>query len=61
MAKQGRPGIPYDKFVVVWEELLQENRAGTNIAHDLLGGSKSTIATYRERYERENHPRKSRL
>jgi len=53
MAKQGRPGIPYEKFVVVWEQLLHEGRAGTNMAHDLLGGSKSTIATYRERYERE--------
>jgi chromosome segregation ATPase len=53
MAKQGRPGIPYEKFVLVWEQLLQEGRAGTNTAHDVLGGSKSTIATYRERYERE--------
>lgn len=53
MAKQGRPGIPYDKFVEVWEQLLSEGRAGTNTAHDLLGGSKSTIASYRERYERE--------
>ncbi len=53
MTKQGRPGIPYEKFVVAWEQLLQEGRAGTNTAHDVLGGSKSTIATYRERYERE--------
>lgn len=53
MAKQGRPGIPYEDFVVVWEQLLQEGRAGSNTAHDLLGGSKSTIAAYRERYERE--------
>ena len=47
MAKQGRPGIPYEDFVVVWEQLLQEGRAGSNTAHDLLGGSKSTIAAYR--------------
>jgi chromosome segregation ATPase len=53
MAKQGRPGIPYDHFVKAWEQLINEGRAGTNAAHDMLGGSKSTIATYRERYERE--------
>jgi len=51
--KHGRPGIPYEKFVEVWEQLLKENRAGTNAAHDVLGGSKNTIAAYRERYERE--------
>ena len=53
MAKQGRPGIPYEKFVAVWEQLLQQGRAGTNAAHDILGGSKGTITGYRERYERE--------
>lgn len=53
MPKQGRPGIPYEKFVAAWEQLLQDGRAGTNTAHDALGGSKSTIAAYRERYERE--------
>lgn len=53
MAKQGRPGIPYEKFVEVWESLIEEGRAGTNAAHDILGGSKSTIASYREKYERE--------
>lgn len=53
MAKQGRPGVPYEKFTEVWENLIKEGRAGTNTAHDLLGGSKSTIASYRERYERE--------
>ncbi|OHE78668.1 MAG: hypothetical protein A3F67_07035 [Verrucomicrobia bacterium RIFCSPHIGHO2_12_FULL_41_10] len=53
MAKHGRPGIPYEKFVEAWEQLLHENRAGTNAAHDVLGGSKTTIAAYRERYERE--------
>jgi chromosome segregation ATPase len=53
MAKQGRPGIPYEQFVQAWEQLINEGRAGTNAVHDILGGSKSTIATYRERYERE--------
>lgn len=53
MAKPGRPSIPYEKFIEVWEQLLTEGRAGTNIACDILGGSKSTIAAYRERYERE--------
>ena len=53
MAKQGRPGIPYEKFVEIWVRLIDEGRAGTNVAHDILGGSKSTITAYRERYERE--------
>lgn len=53
MAKQGRPGIHYEKFAQVWEQLLSEGRAGTNTVHDLLGGSKSTIAIYRERFDRE--------
>lgn len=53
MPKQGRPGIPYERFTEVWEQLLAENRAGTNAAHAILGGSKTTIATFRERYERE--------
>jgi len=51
--KSGRPGIPYQSFVEVWEQLLNEGRAGTNAAHAILGGSKSTIASYREQYERE--------
>ncbi len=53
MAKSGRPGIPYEQFVATWEQLMEEGRAGTNAAHDILGGSKGTIAAYRERYERE--------
>lgn len=53
MAKPGRPGISYEAFVGVWEQLLDEGRARTNAAHDILGGSKSTIAAFRERYERE--------
>jgi chromosome segregation ATPase len=61
MAKQGRPGIPYEKFITVWEQLLQEGRAGTNAAHDILGGSKSTIATYRERYEGEKNSKELSL
>lgn len=53
MAKQGRPGISYEKFVEVWEQLISEKRESTNTALDILGGSKSTIITHRERYERE--------
>ncbi len=53
MAKAGRPGISYEQFVSTWEQLVEEGRAGTNAAHDILGGSKGTIAAYRERYERE--------
>lgn len=57
MANKGRPGIPYEKFVEVWESLIKEQRATTNAAHDILGGSKSTIASYRERYERDKSSR----
>ena len=57
MAKPGRPGIPYEKFVEVWEQLLTEGRAGTNVVCDILGGSKNTIAAYRERYDREKASR----
>lgn len=57
MAKQsrsnGRPGVSYEKFVEVWEQLLEKGLAGTNAARDFLGGSYSTIITFRERYERE--------
>jgi hypothetical protein len=53
MAKPGRPGIPYERFVQTWEQLIQEGRAGTNAALDILGGNKITIAAFRERYERE--------
>jgi hypothetical protein len=47
MEKQGRPGIPYEKFVEVWEQLIKDRIARTNGAQDKLGGSKSTIASYR--------------
>lgn len=53
MAKQRQSNLTYDQFVEVWEQLVKEARAGNNVAHDILGGSKSTIATFRERYERE--------
>lgn len=46
MAKRGRPGIVYENFVEVWEQLIKEERAGTNTAHELLGGTKSTIAAF---------------
>ncbi|WP_119344421.1 hypothetical protein [Facilibium subflavum] len=52
--QKGRPGIPYEKFVEVWEQLIEEGKAGTNAIHELIGGSKSTIAAYRERYEQEH-------
>lgn len=53
MAKQGRPGISYEKFVEVWEQLIYEKRESTNAVLEILGGSKSTIIAYRERYERD--------
>lgn len=53
MMKAGRPGLAYEEFKAVWDELLREGKEGTNAAHNILGGCKSTIASYRERYERE--------
>lgn len=53
MAKRGRPGISYEQFVGTWEQLLDEGRAKTNEVLETLGGSKSTISDFRERYERE--------
>src|SRR5687767_9818902 len=61
MAKRGRPGIPYEQFVETWEQLLKEGRAGTNAAHDILGGNKSTIVAFRERYERDKSSRELSL
>jgi len=53
MTKRGRPGVSYEKFVEAWEQLIKENRASINVALDAIGGSKGTIAAFRERYERE--------
>jgi len=53
MTKQRKSNLTYDQFVEVWEQLINDHRAGNNVAHDILGGSKSTIANFRERYERE--------
>ncbi len=61
MAKAGRPGIPYETFVEVWEQLSDEGRAGTNAALAILGGSKATISSYRERYEREQASKEQSL
>jgi hypothetical protein len=48
-----RPSISYEQFVETWQQLEMEGRAGTNTALDRLGGNKSTIIAFRERYERE--------
>jgi chromosome segregation ATPase len=53
MTKHGRPGISYEKFIEVWEQLIKENSASINSALTIIGGSKGTIAGFRERYERE--------
>lgn len=56
MIKRGRPSIPkitYESFVEVWEQLQAEGRASINAVQNTLGGVKSTIGAYRERYERE--------
>lgn len=53
MAKLGRPGIPYEKFVEAWEQLAHEGRASINQVQDRLGGNKGTLAAHHERYERE--------
>lgn len=57
MTKSGRPGISYEKFIEGWEQLIKENRASNNVARDTIGGSKGTIAAFRERYEREQSSR----
>jgi chromosome segregation ATPase len=51
--KQGRPGIEYNAFVTVWQELLNEGCATLHHALDRLGGSRSTLLRHRERYEQE--------
>lgn len=53
MAKLGRPGIPYEQFVETWQQLLKEERANVTNILAILGGSRSTITNYHERYERE--------
>jgi hypothetical protein len=53
MTMSGRPGVPYKKFVEIWEQLVVDGKASNNAAQQLLGGSKSTIGSFRERYERE--------
>lgn len=53
MAKRGRPSIKYENFIEVWEQLTEEGRASINAVQNTLGGDKSTINGYRERYERE--------
>jgi chromosome segregation ATPase len=53
MTKLGRPGISYENFIEVWVQLIKENRASINSALAIIGGSKGTIAGFRERYERE--------
>lgn len=52
--KVGRPlSVTYEQFTPVWEQLINGGRATTNAAHDMLGGGKSTIAGFRERYEQQ--------
>ena len=50
---RGRPSIDYGTFVETWEDLLKEEVASITAAHSRLGGCKSTLAKFRERYERE--------
>jgi hypothetical protein len=51
---KGRPGVSYEQFFPLWEQLLNEGKARNNTACELLGASKGTIAKYRERYEQEH-------
>lgn len=53
MTLRGRPSIPYDRFVELWETLVTEGRASINAVQNSLGGDKSTIKAYQERYARE--------
>ena len=59
--KRVRPGITYEQFVKTWEQLAKEGRAGTNAVLEVLGGNKSTIAAFREQYEREKYTRELAL
>ncbi len=54
MVKQSSSGITYEDFATVWKQLMEEGRANDEAAHDILGGSRSTIEAFREQYEREN-------
>lgn len=58
MAKRGRPGIDYDEFKQTWQTLLEQGRATTNNALDILGGSKGTISKLREQFEQEEATKK---
>ena len=55
MTPRGRLSIPYDRFVELWETLVTEGRAraSINAVQNSLGGDKSTIKAYQERYARE--------
>ncbi len=60
MAKQdkgGRPGLSYAQYVEVWEQCIEEGRVNNNAVREILGGSRSTIVAFRERYEREKTAR----
>lgn len=59
--KMGRPGVTYEQFVKVWEALIKEGKATNNTVIERLGGSKGTIAKYREQYERDNTAKERQL
>jgi chromosome segregation ATPase len=59
--KMGRPGVAYEQFVKVWEMLITEGKATNNTVIERIGGSKGTIAKYREQYEQSNTSKERQL
>lgn len=52
--KQGRPSvISYEIFLETWLKLTESGKASINAVQEQLGGRKSIIANFRERYEHE--------
>lgn len=59
MKKAGRPGVTYEQFIEVWEQLKAEGSATLSSVLSKLGGSNSTLINYRERYEQEKNSKQT--
>ncbi len=58
-SKVGRPSvISYEQFVETWKQLIEEGRAKINAVQEILGGSKSTIISFREKFEQDEATKK---
>lgn len=62
MNKQHKVGRPlmytYEEFVDTWKALKEEGRARVVTVQDILGGSKSTITGFIEKFERDEAAKK---